>query len=66
MPEPKFGSWVVEPMSELSQFIDIKSDTTLHVKSNAQNVYWMLRASHCFINGFFIGLNRFEIRPRPL
>ena len=51
MQEPKFGSWVVEPISELSWFICIKSHMTLHVKSNAENVNWILGASHCPING---------------
>ena len=51
MPEPKFRSWVVEPMSEPSRFIYIKSHKTLHVKSNAENVNWMLGASHCFFIG---------------
>ena len=35
---PKSGSWVVEPMFELSGFIYIKSHMTLHVKSIAKNV----------------------------
>ena len=48
MQVPKFGSWVVEPMSELSRFIYIKSHMTLHVKSNTYKVNWMLGASHCF------------------
>ena len=51
MPQPKFGSWVVEAMSKLSRFIYIKSHITLHVKCNAKNVNWMLGASHCFFNG---------------
>ena len=51
MQEPKFGSWVVEPISELSWFICIKSHMTLHVKSNAENVNWILGASRCPING---------------
>ena len=51
MPEPKFGSWVVEPMSEISRIIYIKSHIPLHVKSNAENVNWMLGASHCYFNG---------------
>ena len=38
MPQPKFGSWVVEAMSKLSRFIYIKSHITLHVKCNAENV----------------------------
>ena len=49
--KPKFGSWVAEPMSELSELIYIKSHMTLHVKSNAEHVDWMLEASHCFFNG---------------
>ena len=49
--KPKFGTWVAEPMSELSELIYIKSHMTLHMKSNAENVDWMLRASHCFVNG---------------
>ena len=51
MPEPKFGSWVVEQMSELSRFIYIKSHVTLNLKSNAEIVNWMLVASHRFFNG---------------
>ena len=43
--KPKFGTCVVEPMSELSELIYIKSHMTLHMKSNAENVDWMLRAS---------------------
>ena len=50
MPEPKFGSWVVEPMSEISRIIYIKSHIPLHVKSNAENVNWMLGAAHCYFN----------------
>ena len=38
-------------MSELSELIYIKSHMTLHVKSNAEHVDWMLGASHCFVNG---------------
>ena len=49
--KPKFGTWVAEPMSELSELIYIKSHMTLHVKPNAENVDWMLGASHCFVNG---------------
>ena len=37
-------------MSELSELIYIKSHMTLHVKPNAENVDWMLGASHCFVN----------------
>ena len=43
--KPKFGTCVAEPMSELSELIYIKSHTTLHMKSNAENVDGMLRAS---------------------
>ena len=51
MPQPKFGSWVVEAMSKLSRIIYIKSYITLHVKCIAKSVNWMLGASHCFFNG---------------
>ena len=44
------GSWVFEPMSEILRIIYIKSHITLHVKSNAENVNWMLGASHCYFN----------------
>ena len=50
-PGAKFGSWVVEPMPEISRFTYIKSRITLHVKSNAENVNLMLGASHCFFKG---------------
>ena len=42
-------------MSELSELIYIKSHMTLHVKSNAENVDWMLGASHCFVLMVFDG-----------
>ena len=51
MSKPKFESWIVEPMSELSRFMYIKRHMTLHLKSNAENVNWMLEASNCFVNG---------------
>ena len=49
--KPKVGTWVAEPMSELSELIYIKSHMTLQMKSNAENVDWMLRVSHFFVNG---------------
>ena len=49
--KPKVGTWVAEPMSELSELIYIKSHMTLQMKSNAKNVDWMLRVSHFFVNG---------------
>ena len=38
MPKSLHGSWVVDPMSELSRFAYNKSLVILHVKSNAEKV----------------------------